>query len=70
MAHGGHGDRVDVDVSACMAKIRCDEVEKWSSLEKIDDAPQSAATATGVTPTRVRHEWHGDGLRVCIALTS
>jgi hypothetical protein len=36
-------------------EIKRDEVEKWSSQKKIDDAPQHAATTTGVTPTCAAH---------------
>jgi hypothetical protein len=43
---------LDVGVAAWMMAIQRDEIEKWSSREKIDDAPLSASTTTGVAPTR------------------
>jgi hypothetical protein len=52
VTHVDYDDMLDVSVAAWTVEIQRDEVEKWSSREKIDDAMQSAATTTGVAPTR------------------
>jgi hypothetical protein len=51
--HVDHDDVLCVGIGgASTMEIKRDEVEKWSSREKIDDATQSAATTTRVAPTR------------------
>jgi hypothetical protein len=38
MDHADHDHVIDVGVASWMVEIKRDEVEKWSSCEKIDDA--------------------------------
>jgi hypothetical protein len=51
-----------VGVAAChwMTGIQCEEVEKWSLHEKIDDARRRAAMTTEVASTRAAR------LEVCV----
>jgi hypothetical protein len=40
-----------------MMEIKRDEIEKWSSQKKIDDALQSAGMMTGVGSMRAARVW-------------
>jgi hypothetical protein len=55
--HADHDHMLFVGVAAWVMEIKRDEIEKWSSQKKIDDATQSAATTTRAASTRAARVW-------------